>query len=78
MSLFSRKSISTSGICRAAEHPHIDISDIAAFGDNFGDMDILQGCERGVAMGNAISEVKAISDPICGTCDEDGIAKCLE
>ena len=33
---------------------------------------------RGVAMGNAIDEVKAIADVVIGTNDEDGIAEYLE
>jgi hydroxymethylpyrimidine pyrophosphatase-like HAD family hydrolase len=32
----------------------------------------------GVAMGNAIPEAKAAADQICGTNDEDGIARWLE
>ena len=32
----------------------------------------------GVAMGNAIAEVKEIADVVIGTNDDDGIAKYLE
>jgi Cof subfamily protein (haloacid dehalogenase superfamily) len=51
---------------------------IAAFGDDLIDMDMLQGCGIGVAMGNASREVQAQADFICDTNDRDGVAKWLE
>jgi len=32
----------------------------------------------GVAMGNAIDELKSVADMVCGTNNEDGIAGALE
>ena len=32
----------------------------------------------GVAMGNAIDELKSVADMVCGTNNEDGIASALE
>lgn len=65
-------------IQKAAHHLNIDINNIAAFGDDFGDIEMLRGCGIGVAVENAIPEVKAIADQICDTNDNDGVAKWLE
>jgi len=65
-------------IVKLAEHLHIDPSEIIAFGDDSNDIEMLENCGIGVAMGNAIDEVKAIADQICDTNDNDGVAKWIE
>ena len=52
--------------------------EIAAFGDDLNDKDMLAYAGIGMAMGNALDEVKAISDFVCLTNDEDGLAKWIE
>ena len=52
--------------------------DIAAFGDELNDLDLLAYAGTGVAMGNALDEVKAVADYICDDNDNDGVAKWLE
>jgi len=42
------------------------------------DIDLLQYCGVGVAMGNALPEVKAVADQICDSNENDGIAKWIE
>lgn len=49
-----------------------------AFGDDFSDIGMLKSCGFGVAMGNAIDEVKNSADIVIGSNDEDGIAAFLE
>ena len=56
----------------------IDKSEIAAFGDDLNDIDMLGYAGIGIAMGNALDEVKACAGYICDTNDNDGIAKWLE
>lgn len=51
--------------------------EITAFGDDYADIGMLKLCGKGIAMGNAISEVKEIADLVIGGNDEDGIAKYL-
>ncbi|MBE5793141.1 MAG: HAD family phosphatase [Clostridiales bacterium] len=51
---------------------------IAAFGDDYADMGMLRLCGTGIAMGNAIPEVKAIANLVTGSNDEDGIACWIE
>lgn len=52
--------------------------DITAFGDDFADIGMLKLCGLGIAMGNAIEEVKEIADIVIGRNDKDGIAEYLE
>lgn len=56
----------------------LEISNITAFGDDFADIEMLKSSGIGVAMGNAIDEVKEAADIIIGTNDNDGIATYLE
>ena len=51
---------------------------IAAFGDDFNDIGMLKICGKGIAMANAIEEVKAFADEVCGTNEEDGVARWME
>ncbi|MBO5346634.1 MAG: HAD hydrolase family protein, partial [Lachnospiraceae bacterium] len=56
----------------------LQTEEIIAFGDDFADIGMLQLCGTGIAMGNAIEEVKAVADRVIGSNDEDGIARYLE
>ena len=48
---------------------------IAAFGDDFNDIGMLKLCGKGIAMQNAIEEVKHASNEICLSNEDDGVAK---
>ena len=56
----------------------ISPSEIVAFGDELNDADLLAYAGIGVAMGNALDEIKAAAGYICGTNDNDGVTKWLE
>jgi Cof subfamily protein (haloacid dehalogenase superfamily) len=56
---------------------NIPFKDTVAFGDASNDIDMLKKCGIGVAMGNAQEGIKAISDEMCGNCENDGVAKWL-
>ena len=56
---------------------NISLSDIAAFGDDKNDMEMLQICGMGVAVSNAVSDVKNVADSITRSNDEDGVAEWL-
>ena len=62
----------------AAEYFNMDIAEVAAFGDDQNDIDMLRGCGIGVAMENAIDEVKSVADYICDSNEADGVAKWIE
>ncbi len=55
----------------------IALSDVAAFGDDCNDMGMLRGCGVGVAVGNALSEVKEAADEVCDSNERDGVARWL-
>jgi len=57
---------------------NVPIKDVAAFGDDTNDIGMLCAVGIGVAMQNAIPEVKAVADCVCGNCDEDGVARWIE
>ena len=54
------------------------LHDVVAFGDHLPDLDMIAACGLGVAMGNAVPEVKEAADLVTSSCDEDGIAEVLE
>ncbi|MDR0920633.1 MAG: HAD family hydrolase [Oscillospiraceae bacterium] len=64
--------------CLLAKELQINNSEIVCFGDDFNDLEMLKNCGIGVAVSNALNEVKAVSDYVCGTNDEDGVAKWLD
>ena len=49
-----------------------------SFGDDYSNIGMLKLCGKGIAMGNAIEEVKRVASDITLTNDEDGVAIYLE
>ena len=66
------------GVKALASHMGIDLKDVAAFGDDYNDVEMLCGCGVGVAVDNAIDEVKAVADFVCGGHGDDGVARWVE
>ncbi|PLR97651.1 Cof-type HAD-IIB family hydrolase [Bacillus sp. T33-2] len=62
------------GLKKASEYFQIPPERIIAFGDEDNDLDMLEYAGRGIAMGNAIDEVKAIANEVTLSNEEDGIA----
>ena len=56
---------------------NIDISDVISFGDSGNDIEMIEKTGLGIAMGNAIPEVKAAADEVIGDNDSDAIEKRL-
>ncbi len=48
-------------------------AEICAVGDDVNDIPMIQAAGLGVAMGNAIAEVKEVADRIAPSHDEDGL-----
>lgn len=48
------------------------------FGDDYDDVEPIKMCGVGVAVSNAIDEVKAVADHIAESNDDDGVAKFIE
>ena len=59
------------------ESQGLSMNQVMAFGDNFNDLSMLKSAGLGVAMGNAVDEVKACADLVIGNNTEAGIAEVL-
>ncbi|WP_407568227.1 HAD family hydrolase [Arsenicicoccus dermatophilus] len=55
----------------------VDPRDTVACGDQRNDLEMLSWAARGVAMGNAPDEVKAVADEVTGHVDDDGLVPVL-
>ncbi len=60
-----------------ATHFGVTCDEIMAFGDDMADLGMLSVCGLGVAVANAVPEVKAVADVVCGSNEEDGVATFL-
>ncbi|MBR4802138.1 MAG: HAD family hydrolase [Bacteroidales bacterium] len=65
------------GIDRMLEIFGIDLSETLSFGDGGNDIPMLEHTALSVCMGNADDAVRAVSDYVTETVDEDGVAKAL-
>jgi len=61
-----------------ATHYNVSTEHIIAFGDEENDLEMIQFAGQGVAMGNAIPELKEIAHAVTDTNEDDGIAKYIE
>jgi hydroxymethylpyrimidine pyrophosphatase-like HAD family hydrolase len=50
------------------------MQDVVAFGDNYNDLSMLEAAGTGVAMGNAVDEVKARANVVIGENESNSIA----
>ena len=63
---------------RLLTHLGLERENLMAFGDGFNDLSMIQFAGQGVAMANAVEEVKSIADFVTTSNEEDGIAHALE
>lgn len=56
---------------------HVEPMHTVAIGDQRNDLEMLHWAARGVAMGNAPDEVRAVADEVTASVDEDGLAAVL-
>jgi len=66
-----------SGIERVAARLGLRSDEIAVFGDDVNDIEMLSSFPRSFAMGNALDEAKAAASRVIGHNDEEGIADLL-
>lgn len=60
-------------IKQVLDYLHLDIQDTIGFGDSMNDLEMIQLCHIGVAMGNGSQELKKWADIVCETVQEDGV-----
>lgn len=75
--VYSSRLSKATGILNVLAHLGIRIEDTYAFGDGLNDLEMIELCGTGVAMGNAVPEVKAAADVICGRVNEGGLEQAL-
>jgi len=76
--IMNRRATKLNAIRLVAEKYGISMDEVAAFGDDYNDINMLKGCGIGIAMANALDEVKAAADRVCGSNMEDGVARWIE
>jgi Cof subfamily protein (haloacid dehalogenase superfamily) len=67
-----------SAIQRLAHDWQITDAEICAIGDDVNDIPMIRAAGLGVAMGNAVPQLKAVADRIAPTHDENGVAEVVE
>ena len=75
--IMNKSATKSNSIRLLAERYGITMEQVAAFGDDYNDMDMLQTCGHGIAVANALEAVKEVADEVCGSNNEDGLAKWL-
>jgi Cof subfamily protein (haloacid dehalogenase superfamily) len=76
--IMNKNATKVKAVIYVAERFGLSVADIAAFGDDYNDIEMLRGCGVGIAVANAIDEVKSIAGYICDTNDNDGVARWIE
>ena len=76
--IMNRRATKANGIRLLAARWGIELDEVAAFGDDYNDIEMLRACGVGVAMENALEEVKAAADAVCLSNEEDGMARWIE
>lgn len=61
-----------------AAYCRVSTDTFVAFGDDVNDLEMVTKCGIGVAVENAVEQVKTVADHICGGNDSDGVANWLE
>ena len=72
--IMHREATKSKALAALARTWNIDAAEIAAFGDELNDIDMLSWAGFGVAMENALGEVKAAARHSCRSNDRDGVA----
>lgn len=76
--IMNKQATKMNGIRRIARDYGVEPEEIAAFGDDYGDIEMLRECGVGVAVANALEAVKTAANDVCESCDDDGVAKWLQ
>ncbi len=67
-----------SGVNFLSEYYHIEKPEIIALGDNLNDLPMLQAAGLGVAVGNAVKELKDQADEVASSNDEDAVCRIIQ
>lgn len=78
LEILSKRADKGTGVKMLAEHLGIAQKNVMALGDQGNDIAMVNYAGVGVAMGNAIPELKEIAQYVTGTNCEDGVATAIE
>jgi hypothetical protein len=76
--IMHRSATKWAGVLAVARALGVPVENIAAFGDDYNDVEMLAKSGAGVAVANGIDEAKAAAKYVCDTNDNDGPARWLE
>lgn len=76
--IYSSTTSKATGIRKMLEHLGLSREDSYAFGDGINDIEMIRYCGTGIAMGNAVPELKAVADVVCPPINEHGLARILK
>ena len=77
LEVMNKKASKTNAVKFIIGRYHIIQEETIAIGDNFNDKEMIQFAGKGVAMGNAPDEIKAVANYITDTNNNDGVSKAL-
>jgi hypothetical protein len=66
------------GVKHVVDYLGYDMKDVYAFGDNYNDMLMIQEVGHGIAMGNAVKELKEVAEYVTDDFDQEGVQKALK
>lgn len=66
------------GVVEVLRLQHMEAHEVIGVGDGYNDFPLLLACGLKIAMGNAVTELKAIADFVAPPVDEDGVAVVIE
>ena len=72
--LVNRKFDKGLGVRLLAEHFGCSLEDTYGFGDSMNDLEMIQAVGTSVCMENGAEKLKEVSDMVCPSVDEDGLA----
>ena len=78
LEFFNKESNKGLALDRLAKHLGIKKEEIITMGDAMNDFPMIEYAGMGIAMGNAVPEIKEIANYITDTNDNDGVAKAIE
>ena len=65
------------GIEKAVRYMDGSMQDTYGFGDSMNDASMIKACAAGIAMGNAVDELKQLADYVTGDIRDDGLADAM-
>ena len=75
--IIPRENGKTMGAERVLDYYGLGFDDAVAIGDSMNDIELIQRASFGIAMGNAMQEVRDAADFVAGDIDEDGLAQAI-